>query len=393
MSVHQKSPLIQPQKTLRRTKMIFALGLGMMACQSPKNTDTEINPSDDVQDSDSTVPPDNSDSSDPQDTADTAPPDEPAEPDCPLEGGEAGASISIATVHDSIPRRYQIHLPADYDCTPRPLIIGMHGYYGTGQGFEETTSQMFETIDSRGYIGVFPDGLPMGSSGWQSQVTSFNDIDSHNSDGPDGPTCINNAYDYGVYDNCPAAEGQDACNWGTSCADDEGFIRALINEVKTKWTVDSNRIYLTGFSQGGQTTQSLGSRLSDLIAAASPHHGFAANGYTVAPNTPIGLFQVWGDSDRTVDGHGGPSSDGMIYDGAEETALVWAEGLQCDLTPIPYPTPHDGVRGWACEEYPNCANGKEVVTCIWNGAHRWGKTQDRNFALLSMLDFFEKHSK
>ena len=312
---------------------------------------------------------------------------------CNLAEGQPGESVALTLVHGSVTRSYQLHLHTNYDCTPRPLIIGFHGYYGSGRGFEEDTSEMFSTIDERGYIGVFPDGLQMGASGWQADVTSFNDIDSHNSTGPDGPTCTDTSYDYGVYDNCPVDEATDACNWGTSCADDEGFVHALIEHVKTHWTIDADRIYITGFSQGGQTAQSLAWRLSDVIAAAAPQHGFSANGYTVAPLTPIGLFQVWGNTDRIVDGHDTASNDGMIYDGAEETALVWAEGLGCDLTPTTYATPYDGTQGWNCMQHANCPSGKEVVTCVWDGGHRWGTTGGTNFALLSMLDFFERHNR
>ena len=313
-------------------------------------------------------------------------------PDCPLNNGQPGSSVAQNIEFNGKNRTYQIHLPTNYDCTDRPLIIGFHGYYGNGKDFEENTSEMFSTIDDRGYIGIFPDGLQMSDSGWQADVTSFNDIDSHNSSGSDGPTCTEDAFDYGVYQNCPTNEGLDACNWGTSCADDEGFIRYLIEYTKNTWSIDSNRIFMTGFSQGGQTTQSLAWRLSDIIAAVSPQHGFSANGFTVSPPVPIGLFQVWGTTDRIVDGNDTPSNDGMIYDGASETALIWADGLGCNLDPTVYATPYDGIEGFTCEEYANCPSGKKVVSCSWDGGHRWGKSGNTNFALLAMLDFFELHS-
>ena len=312
---------------------------------------------------------------------------------CTPEPAEPGQSVGLSLSFDGVERSYRLHLPSDYDCSPRPLIIGLHGYYGSGKGFEESTSRMASTIDARGIIGLFPDGLPMGESGWQAQVTSFNDIDSHHSEGPDGPTCTEDAYDYGVYDNCPAEESADACNWGTSCADDEGFLRALIAQVQGAWSVDAKRIYLTGFSQGGQSAQSLGSRLSDLLAAVSPQHGFATNGYTVGPESALGLFQVWGDKDRIVDGHDRPSNDGMIYDGAEETAQVWAAAQGCADTATEYPTDYDGTQGWACVEHAGCSTGAEVVSCVWNGGHTWGRGGGTNFALGSMLSFFDKHER
>ena len=311
----------------------------------------------------------------------------------PCEWGEAtpGQSLSLELSHDGVPRSYQIHLPSDYDCTPRPILIGLHGYYGSGQGFEQSTSEMFDRIDEKGWIGLFPDGLSMSDSGQGRWVTSFNDIDSHNSDGPDGPTCTQNSYDYGVFDNCPPEESQDACNWGTACSDDEGFLRALITKATTEWSGDPKRVYLTGFSQGGQTTQALAWRMADVLAAAAPQHGFAANGYTQAPTTPMGLFQVWASNDRVVNGNDTPSSDGMIYDGADETLEIWATQQGCSEAAEDYPTPYDGNTGWTCKAHTGCTTGAEVVSCVWTGRHTWGNRNGENFALESMLDFFERH--
>jgi poly(3-hydroxybutyrate) depolymerase len=284
-------------------------------------------------------------------------------------------------------RTYWVDLPSDYDCTPRPLLVGLHGYYGDGEGMERY-ARMSRRIDELGYIGIFPDGAPMGTEGWKSKVTSFNDIDSHHTWGPDGRTCTRDSYNYGVYDNSTDGTGPLACHWGTSSKDDEAFLRALIAKAQTDWVADPERVFLTGFSQGGQTTQSMAWRLSDVLLAAGPQHGFAANGYTRAPSIPMSLFQVWGTRDRTVDGHDRPSSDGMIYDGARETAEVWADGLGCELAATAYETPFDGEYGWQVEEYPGCSDGVRVVTASWSGGHVWGRKGGVNFALESMLSFF-----
>ncbi|MGB1699468.1 MAG: dienelactone hydrolase family protein [Nannocystaceae bacterium] len=320
--------------------------------------------------------------SDPTSTGDDAP-----DPPCEWDQGTPGQTVSLQAMHDGEARTFELHLPTDYDCTPRPVVVGLHGYYGSGAGFQNNTSQMTERIDELGYIGIFPDGLPMGN-GWQAAVTSFNDIDSHNSDGPDGPTCTMDAYDYDIYDNCRPEESADACNWGTSCADDEGFIRGLIQTSFAEWSGDEGRVLLTGFSQGGQSTQSLAWRLSDVVTVAAPHHGFSANGYTQSPASKMSLFQVWATGDDIVNGAEVPSSDGMIYDGADETAQVWANGQACDADTSPYPTPFDGIEGWSCAEHANCQTGASVVTCVWQGGHTWGRIPGTNFALEAMLTFF-----
>lgn len=301
-------------------------------------------------------------------------------------GVELGVSVPMTLEHQGVERTWALHLPADYDCSPRPMVLGLHGYYGSGEGFEQSTSRMFQALEERGWIGVFPDGLSMSDSGWKASVTSFNDIDSHNSEGPDGPTCTEDAYDYDVFDNCPASESEDACNWGTSCADDEGFLRALIERVQADHGADG--VFLTGFSQGGQTTQAMAWRLQDVLDAAAPHHGFATNGYTVGPTSKLSLFQVWGDRDRVVDGHDQASNDGMIYDGADETAAVWAEAQGCAAEPTVFATDQDGIREWSCVEHADCATGASVVSCVWDGGHTWGRTQESDFALDAMFDFF-----
>ena len=371
---------------------VFALILATLACQPAFDKDSDSNSPSSDSDSIDTQTGNDSDSN----GVDSASPDSGnPDSDAPCEWGDAqpGDSISMSLEFDGQERTFQLHLPSDYDCTPRPMIIGLHGYYGSGEGFEQSTSRMFNRIDELGMIGLFPDGLQMGSSGWKSWVTSFNDIDSHQSDGPDGATCTEDAYDYGVFENCPAEEHEDACNWGTSCADDEGFLRAALAMASEEWTVDSDRIYLTGFSQGGQTTQALAWRMSDVLAAAAPQHGFATNGYTVAPESPMGLFQVWARGDRTVNGNDTASNDGMIYDGAEETALIWADAQGCTSEPEIYPTDYDGIEGWSCAEYPDCSTSAQVVTCVWDGGHTWGRSSGTNFALESMLTFFEAHSR
>jgi polyhydroxybutyrate depolymerase len=168
----------------------------------------------------------------------------------------------------------------------------------------------------------------------------------------------------------------------------------MIDQVATDHRVDSKRVYMTGFSQGGQTTQSLGRRMSDVLAAIAPNHGHAANGFTVGPDEPMAMIQVWGDSDRVVDSHGVPSSDGMVYDGAMETAEIWSDAQGCAATATTYPTVSDGSRGWSCLGYDGCASDAEVVSCRWDGAHTWASNRALgNFGMNAMWPFLMRHHK
>ena len=298
-----------------------------------------------------------------------------------------GDGVTLDVRHDGEDRRVRVYLPADYDCTARPLLVGLHGYYGSGQGFQESTSEFTPYLEEHGVIGIFPDGLPMSDSGFDRFVTSFNDRASHMDTGPDGPTCTLGAYDYGIYDNCPPSETGRDCEWGTSCADDQGFLRAIVRAAKARLTIDDDHVWLTGFSQGGQSAQSLGSQLPDLFTVVIPMHGFAANGWTRPPTTPQSLFQIWGVNDRSVDGSDRPSSDGMIYEGAAETAAEWAAAQGCAPEPTPYPTSVDGARGWGCTEHAGCTSGARIVSCAWDGAHVWPRTAEVAFGNEAIFEF------
>ncbi len=311
----------------------------------------------------------------------------PPPPGCDTGPVEPGESTYLDVRHRGIDRRVRVFLPSDYDCTPRPLLVGLHGYYGSGSGFQDDTSELTPFLEEHGVIGVFPDGLPMGDGFFERFVTSFNDRASHQDTGPDGLTCVPDSYDYGVYDNCPPREADRLCFWGTSCADDQGFLRTLVGAAQTRLSVDPEKVWLTGFSQGGQTTQSLGSQLADVFTAIAPSHGFAANGWTRPPETRQDLFQMWGRSDRIVDGNDLPSSDGMIYDGADETLLEWAVAQGCDLEPSPYPTVSDGTRGWACTTHADCATGARLVSCAWDGGHVWPRSGGDAFGNEALFAF------
>ena len=326
------------------------------------------------------------------DAPDTSSPDTGPAP-CIADPATPGADTNLSLTHDGETRTYMVRLPADYDCTPRPVLIGVHGYYGSGSGFANSTADLSEHLDAHGYIGLFPDGLQMSSSA--PDVTSFNDLGSRNDDGPDGATCDDDSYDYGSYTNCGSSEVTRECHWGTSCADDEGFFRAMLSHAEATWSVDSDRVYMTGFSQGGQTTQSMACPMSDVLAAIAPSHGFSANGYTCAPDSPMGMIQVWGTRDRIVPGDDGLANDGYIYDDAAETAVIWAAAQDCasDGDSV-YPTASDGARDWACTEHVGCATGAEVVTCQWDGGHIWpSSSSDGNFPLEEIWTFLSAHSK
>jgi predicted peptidase len=88
---------------------------------------------------------------------------------------------------------------------------------------------------------------------------------------------------------------------------EERYVMEIINDMKQMFNIDTNQVYLTGYSMGGYGTWSIGTAHADLFAAISPMEG-ALNSYTGTlanlKNTPIWIFHgakdmaVLPDSDR-----------------------------------------------------------------------------------------------
>lgn len=317
------------------------------------------------------------------------PPDSPAP--CDLGEHPLGEDAELSLTWEGRTRTYRLHVPADYDCSPRPLVIGLHFFTGDAAGFELSTAQIHDHLNANGTFGLFPQALEASPG---DGITAFNDTTSHASDGPDGATCAPWAWGYPVFDDCPPEAADESCQWGTSCADDVGMVRELVRQLQATYTIDADRIWLTGFSQGGIATQGWACALSDVVAAIAPLHGAAANGYTCGPTEAVSMMDVWGTTDVAINRWGAPSLDGLIYDAADETAAVWAEAQGCDVRATPYATVSDGVWGWDCTAHADCATGADVVTCSWNGTHIWGRDPwNGDFMWEAVWAFFQDHPK
>ena len=374
------------------------LGVDDPTASAAKDVDTAAPTTDDPVD-----PGGDEDPYDTDDTDDTATdsgeePDDTAEPEpapCESAPGVPGDDVTLSLEWEGRTRTYNVHLPIDYDCTPRPVVIGLHYYTGTAENFEHETAQLHDFLNDEGVIGIFPQAMARGSGAADDWVTAFNDISSHNDDGPDGETCEWWSWDYGVFDDCGPEETERFCRWGTSCADDVGLMRQIIADASATWTVDPDRIHLTGFSQGGIATQTWAYYLEDILASVAPLHGFAANGHTIPPNTGVSMMQVWGVYDFAINGWETSSTDGLIYDGAAETAADWALVNRCNTDGgTAYETVSDGVWGMTCTQHDNCDTGADVVTCQWDGTHLWGRSDsDGDFMWAAVWEFFEAHPK
>lgn len=281
-------------------------------------------------------------------------------------------------------RSYEVHLPVGYDdSTPSALVLNFHGYSGTGAGHEAGTG-MSQHADANGYVVVYPDSTTFAAGrkpGYLfGQVASWNDLACSGSPGPDGPTCAANAFIYPVEQSCALDPAKDDCNWCHCSVDDVAFVNAMLDDLESSLCIDTDKVYATGFSNGGMFTHRLGCSLAHRFAAIAPVSGTLLKGYNCAPpaGTKLSMMHIYGKRDRLVPFDGKASYDGYFYTPVADVVDLWAAqtSQSCDDADTPYPTSADGVRMLSCTQRAACATGAELVQCGWNERHTWPATQD-----------------
>lgn len=130
----------------------------------------------------------------------------------------------------------------------------------------------------------------------------------------------------------------DGSTWDLSATgNDIAFIKAIIKEMSSKYKIDLDRVYMSGFSMGGMLTYSVANNMADQIAACAPVSGYPIGDLTAKPSRPMPIIHTNGDKDDVV--HYEPwkgNFNGMYQEqqGAYAQAEAWAKANQCEGTPV-----------------------------------------------------------
>jgi polyhydroxybutyrate depolymerase len=193
-------------------------------------------------------------------------------------------------------RTYFVHLPAGYDSSNSyPLIFAMHG--GGQLGYEgiEGQSELSELSDSENFIVVYPEGIrTLGFRTWNAG------------------------------DCCPAAT--------TLQTDDVGFINSLLEKLKLEISVNSKKVYATGFSNGGQLAYKLANTYPDKFAAVSSVAGVLQD-FPFNPTRKVPIIHFHSYQDSTAPYNGGLSDAPNIdleFPSVESALLLIANNYNCE---------------------------------------------------------------
>lgn len=260
--------------------------------------------------------------------------------------GNAQTTVSGSFLHGGITRNYSFYVPAAYvPGVAVPMLIGLHGTSSNGSQFAQYRD--FRPIaDTANFVVVHPDGSSLfGISFWN----------------------------YG--------------NVFGSTVDDVGFIEALIDTISAQYSVNTNRIYCTGMSNGAFMSYTLACETDRFAAIAGVTGSMAVSTFNnCVPVRPTPAMHIHG-TDDSVNPYMGTSTMKPI----EEVVRFWVDQNNCDAIPAVFPVVDLNTSDGATAEqyvYTNGVNGHTVEHFkVINGEHTWPGSPMPGASDITCMDF------
>ena len=284
--------------------------------------------------------------------------------------------LSIKKDWEGIEREYLIYLPDNYEENKQksyPVIFGLHGYTGTASGFQkETTKGMNLLAEKENIIIVYPQGSHFNGVFQKRStfVSSWNDLVSNKEQEPSKPKKCK--LDRPNYPKPPECSEFSFCAW-TSCYDDLGFLKSVIEEVSSNYRIDKTRRYMIGMSNGGAMTYRFSCLYPELLSASVAVASSIAISNSCENKTDLPLLIIYGSSDTTTPHDGSSSSDGFFYEPTSELFNNWANAMNCNDNLVRSELKFSKPKGLICSKRSKCDSpNQEVQICeIPGGGHFW----------------------
>ena len=250
--------------------------------------------------------------------------------------------INRTLSHDGLNRDYIIYIPAVYDgTTPFPVMFSFHGGGGTSMDFMNYTNDMRPIADTAGFIAIYPQAAvdpSDGSNAWLHKApTNHNDVT---------------------------------------------FIEAIIDTLNNEFSIDNNRVYACGYSEGGIFSYELGCRLNDKIAGFASVSGsmftdsFRSSYYNLgicSPSHPTAVILIPGTSDSSP--HSDYNGLAPYYMSVNEITNYWSFYNNTNTNPTIYQVSNLNTTDGSTVERKIWENGDNCVTIeelkVIGGGHDW----------------------
>ena len=244
---------------------------------------------------------------------------------------QAKGTINGGMTYKEIDREFILYVPSSYDSSSKqPLVFNFHGY-GSNANEQMNYGDLRSQADANGFILVHPDALDdiSGRSYWNMG------------------------------------------GWSVSIHNDLEFIDNLINLLMDKYSINAERIYSTGMSNGGFFSFHLACNLNASFAAIASVTGsmsYETYGDCNA-RKPTPVLQIHGSIDTVVPYSGIES----IMKPVRDVMDYWKVNNGCEDFVLSQPELLPGTTSWTeTYLYDNCLNGTQNIHLYVQGAgHIW----------------------
>jgi polyhydroxybutyrate depolymerase len=217
-------------------------------------------------------------------------------------------------------RTYRVYKPAGLAAAAAPLVVMMHGVYGSGEQAENSYG-WDPLADSAKFVVAYPDGV---GRAWN------------------GHGCCGR----------PAREN----------IDDVGFITAMVGQISAALAIDKSRVYATGMSNGGIMSYALACN-SGIFAAIGPDSATQLDA-CAAPH-PTSVIHIHGTADKLVPYNGGHGDSAVNGPAVPDTNAFWRKVDQCGPPTVTTSAP-------VTTSTAACADKRSVeLITIDGGKHQW----------------------
>jgi polyhydroxybutyrate depolymerase len=247
-------------------------------------------------------------------------------------------------------RTYSLRVPSSYDGSrPYPLVLAFHGAGGNG-GVAQHVG-LDRAAERAGFILAAPDGV---GGSW--------------------------------------ALGCGGCTVADRMGiDDVRFVGVLVTHLSRHLSIDRERVFAAGLSDGGTFSNRLACEYP--LAGAAVVAGTLFNPASCRPERPVSMVAFHGTADDII-----PFANGAT------SIRIWADLDGCGTEPTVTPLPDiedDGTNVWRYD-HPACQDRTEVVFfAVEGGTHSWpgapssqerGQTRDIE-ASEEIVEFFSRHRR
>ncbi|MBI2258737.1 MAG: T9SS type A sorting domain-containing protein [Flavobacteriia bacterium] len=266
---------------------------------------------------------------------------------------------------DGVNRTLLLYVPNIYQSNINaPLVFNFHGYTSNATAQSDYTD--FQSIaDTAGFILVHPQGLDIGGG---FGFNAFQNTDNSN-------------YDY-------------------------RFVEEMLTYLKQNYSIDENRIYSTGLSNGGFFSYDLACFLSEHFAAIASVAGTMISSHLSAcnPSKSIPVMHIHGTNDLTVSytGVGGILSSVSV----DNLISFWVNHNQNTSTSIEENLANSSLNDLSTVSHYTYENNQNFAVVelykVINGSHTWpgssypiiGLVTNQDFsASKEIWRFFSQHQK